>query len=102
MTVQEVMERVGTKQTGLALAFINDGLQEIAERTPDKVKRAFYSIEADTRFYLLPTDMIKLQGVYRKYDSNGRYIPISMISDVEIQEDSSASTVTTDDDIIII
>ena len=80
----------------------NDALQEIAERTPDKVKRVTVDIEADTRFYLIPSDMIKLLGVYRKYDSNDRYIPIPMMSDVEIQQDSSASTATTDDDVIII
>ena len=56
MKVQELMERVGVKQTGRALAYIRDGMEEINEK--------------DKRFYDLPGDMIKIVDIRCKNQLN--------------------------------
>ena len=46
--------------------------------------------------------MIKLLGVYRKYDDDEKYIRIGRIQGDTLEQDSTASSSSTDDDIIVI
>ena len=76
MTVKEIMERVGTTQTGRALAYIKDGLDEIARSIDDNVQSTTVDIVKDTRDYDFPTTMVKLRKIFAKdAESNFRQIP---------------------------
>ena len=70
MTVKELMQRTGMTQTGRALAYIKDGLEEmnmIAE-THGTIERI--NISENQRFYDLPNDMIKVIDVRCKNHGN--------------------------------
>ena len=70
MKVQELMERVGIAQTGRAIAYIKDGLEEINMISETHVTTARLDITEDQRFYSLPNDMIKLMDVRCKNQGN--------------------------------
>lgn len=79
MTVQELMERVGTAETGRAIAYIKDGLEEINMLAETHITTARIDIVKDQRFYNLPSDMVKILDIRCKdqlnNDSNYRSIP---------------------------
>ena len=66
MKVQEIMERAGITQTGRAIAYIKDGMEDlnIKFETHTNVERT--SIVEDKRFYDFPTDMIKVIDIRMK------------------------------------
>ena len=64
------MERVGTIETGRALAYIKDGLEEINTIHETHVNTERISIVADQRFYELPNDIIKILSVRAKNQMN--------------------------------
>tara|TARA_R100000008_G_C3575775_1_gene165157 strand:+ start:1003 stop:1284 length:282 start_codon:yes stop_codon:yes gene_type:complete len=70
MTVKEIMERSGLGKTGLALAYIKDGLEEINMLSETHIKTVRIDIEKDKRFYEFPSDMIKLKDVRCKNHLN--------------------------------
>ena len=72
MTVQEVMERVGTTQTGRALAYIKDALEEINILAEANVTTERINIVKDQRFYDLPNNAIKIEDVRCKNHLNTR------------------------------
>ena len=88
MTLLEIMERVGSKETNKIRAYINDALLEIQTRAPQSKKRLVVDVVAGQRYYSLSTDMVKLIAVYQKYPStttsNQRYIRISRVSGLDI------------------
>ena len=102
MTVQEIMERTGTNNTYEVITYLTDGIFEINEMIPQTVEEGFIDIEEDVRLYSLPSDMVKLLNVFRKYDTNDKYVPISRIQHIDIIQDATVSSVTSDDDIVAI
>ena len=93
MTVKEIMERAGTTQTGRALAYINDALDEMAISSETHVKTDKINIAQDQRFYALPSDLTKLMDVRVKDHNNedGKYrsVPRSIYKPVLVDEDGS-------------
>ena len=75
MTVQELMERAGVTQTGRAIAYIKDGLEEMNMLAETHITTARIDIIKDQRFYDLPIDMIKLLDVRCKnhYNTKDEY-----------------------------
>ena len=71
MKVQELMERVGVNQTGRAIAYIKDGLEEINMLAETHITTARIDIVKDQRFYDLPKDMIKMLDIRCKNQLNG-------------------------------
>ena len=71
MKVQELMERVGVTQTGRAIAYIKDGLEEINMLAETHITTARIDIVKDQRFYDLPKDMVKMLDVRCKNQLNG-------------------------------
>ena len=63
MKVQELMERAGVNQTGRAIAYIKDGLEEINMLAETHIATARIDIVKDQRFYALPKDMIKILDI---------------------------------------
>ena len=70
MKVKELMERVGMTQTGRALAYIKDGLDEMNMISETHVTTERIDITKDQRFYDLPNDSIKIIDIRCKNQNN--------------------------------
>ena len=64
------MERVGMIETGRALAYIKDGLDEINMISETHVTTERIDITEDQRFYYLPNDSIKVIDIRCKNHNN--------------------------------
>jgi hypothetical protein len=75
MKVKELMERVGMKETGRAIAYIKDGLEEINMLAETHVNREKIDITEDQRFYEFPNDMIRVLDIQclNHRNSKGEY-----------------------------
>ncbi len=82
MKVNELMERVGMTQTGRAIAYIKDGLDEMNMISETHVTTQRIDITKDQRFYDMPNDSIKLIDIRCKNHDNAnneyRSIPRSI------------------------
>ena len=72
MKVQEVMERAGMSETGRAIAYIKDALEEINMISPTHVATTRINIVENQRYYDLPNDMIKLLDIRCKNHFNSK------------------------------
>jgi len=70
MKVQELMERVGTTETGKAIAYIKDGLDEMNMLAETHINVERIDITEDQRYYEFPNDLIKVVDVRVKNHSN--------------------------------
>jgi len=70
MKVQEVMERAGITDTGRAIAYIKDGLEELNMISETHVTTERINIVKDQRFYNFPNDMIKILDIRCKNQLN--------------------------------
>ena len=70
MTVQEIMERAGVTDTGRAIAYIKDGLEELNMISETHVTTERIDITKDQRFYNFPKDMIKVLDIRCKNQLN--------------------------------
>ena len=70
MTVKELMERVGMTETGRALAYIKDGLEEMNMSSETHVTTERIDITEDQRFYNMPNDFIKIKDIRCKNHGN--------------------------------
>ena len=84
MKVKELMERVGMTQTGRAIAYIKDGLDEMNMMSETHVTTERIDIAKNQRFYNIPNDAIKITDVRCKNQNNNsdeyRSIPRSINS----------------------
>ena len=82
MKVKELMERVGMTQTGRAIAYIKDGLDEINMMGETHVNVERIDISKNQRFYDMPSDAIKIIDIRGKNHDNAndeyRSIPRSI------------------------
>ena len=82
LKVNELMERVGRIETGRALAYIKDGLDEMNMIAETHVRVDRIDITADQRYYTMPIDAIKIIDIRCKHhdntDSKYRSIPRSI------------------------
>ena len=72
MKVQEAMERAGMTETGRAIAYIKDALEEINMISPTHITTTRINIVENQRYYDLPNDMIKLLDVRCKNHFNSK------------------------------
>ena len=72
MTVKELMERVGSNQTGRIVAYVKDGLEEINMLTETHTRLERFDITEDQRFYTLPNEMIKMIDIRVKNHLNSK------------------------------
>ena len=63
MKVQELMERVAINQTGRALAYIKDGLEDLNMNFETHVVTEKIDITENQRFYDMPNEVIKILEV---------------------------------------
>ena len=72
MKVKELMERIGLKETGKAIAYIKDGLEEINMLTEVHTRLERFDITEDQRFYTLPNEMVKMIDIRVKNHLNSK------------------------------
>ena len=70
MTIKELMERVGMTETGRAIAYIKDGLDEMNMLAETHVTTQRIDINKDQRYYDLPKDVIKVTDIRCKNHLN--------------------------------
>ena len=72
MNIKELMERLGTQNTGRIVAYVKDGLEEIEMLTETHIKIEAFNITEDKRFYTLPNEMIKIIDITVKNHLNSK------------------------------
>ena len=70
MKVQEIMERTGIGQTGRAIAYIKDALDEINLLSETHTKTVRIDISANQRFYTIPNEAVKILDIRCKHHNN--------------------------------
>ena len=63
MKVSEIMERAGMNETGRAVAYIKDALEEMNLSSETHVRTTRINIVANQRYYDLPFDMVKILDI---------------------------------------
>ena len=80
--VKELMERVGMTQTGRAIAYIKDGLDEMNMISETHVTTERIDVTSKQRYYTMPMDAIKIIDIRCKHhdnsDSKYRSVPRSI------------------------
>lgn len=72
MKVQEIMERVGITDTGRAVAYIKDALEEMNIISETHVDTTRISLTKDKRYYEFPRDMVKITDIRCKNHLNAK------------------------------
>ena len=72
MKVKELMERCGISQTGKAIAYIKDGVEDLNIKFETHTNTERIDITADKRFYEFPDDMVKVIDIRMKNHLNGK------------------------------
>ena len=91
MKVKEIMERAGTTQTGRAIAYIKDALDEINILSETHITTQRMDINENHRFYSVPNDCLKIIDIRCKHHNNTdnkyRSIPRSIYEPKIVDED---------------
>ena len=89
MTVQEIMERAGTDNTTMTVAWLKDAIHLIQSSSNDKLKVVKNNIIDGEREYLLPQDLIAVKSVAVKDTNDKKYKRIKrLVHDPIIREDT--------------
>ena len=72
MTIKQLMERVGINETGRALAYIKDGLEEINLVSETHFKKSRQDITNLQRYYDIPNEALQLKDVRMKNHLNSK------------------------------
>ena len=72
MKVKELMERAGMTQTGRAVAYIKDGLEEMNMIAETHVDRRKINLNENQRFYSMPNDMVRILDIQCKNHRNSK------------------------------
>ena len=87
------MERAGMNETGRAIAYIKDALEEMNMMTETHITSEKFDITKDQRFYNFPRDMIKVLDIRCKnhLNSSDEYRSIPRIVGDLINKDSDGN-----------
>jgi len=84
MTILEMMERAGTNETTLSIAWVKDAIHLIQSNSKERLKVSKYdvikSVDSDDNRYLLPADMIALESISIKDTSDSKYKKIRRLT----------------------
>ena len=84
MTVLELMERVGSDNETLTIAYIKDAIHLMQSNTKEKIKVSkqdvLNSVDSDDNVYILPADLIAIENISILDTSDSRYKRIKRIS----------------------
>ena len=70
MKVKQFMERVGTTETGRAIAYLQDGLEEMNMISETHIAESKIDIAKDKRYYNFPANYIKITDIRVKNHLN--------------------------------
>ena len=70
MTVQEIMERSGVGETGRAIMYIKDALEEMNLISETHTKRVRIDINRNKRFYDIPKEAVNVMDIRCKDHDN--------------------------------
>ena len=91
MKIQEIMERVGVEETGRAIAYIKDALEEMNVISETHVNTQRIDINKDQRFYAIPNESLKILDIRCKNHNNSdnkyRSIPRTIYEPTIVDED---------------
>ena len=91
MKVMEIMERANIRETGRAIAYIKDALEELNLISETHIRVVRIDIDKDKRLYNLPNDMLQILDIRCKdhdnEDSAYRSIPRSVYEPAINDED---------------
>ena len=91
LKVKEIMERAGINQTGRAVAYIKDALDEMNILAETHINTQRIDITKDQRFYDIPQDCVKVLDIRCKHHNNEndkyRSIPRSIYEPLVVDED---------------
>ena len=89
MTVLELMERAGTKETSLALAWLKDAMHLIQSSTSERTKVVKYNVIDGERDYLIPQDLVAIKSISIKDTNDKKYKKIRrIVQDLIVKEDT--------------
>ena len=90
MNVKKIMERVGLTETGRAIAYIEDALEELNLISETHIKTSRMDIKENKRFYELPNEVIQIKDIRMKnhFNSKGEYRSIPRLVYKPIVKDS--------------
>ena len=92
MKVKELMERAGIPETGRAIAYIKDGLQELNMMFSTHTDIERTSIIKDKRFYDFPDDMVKVIDIRMKNHRNDKDESIAVNDEIPKQNSVESKT----------
>ena len=70
MKIKELMERIGSKETGRVIAYIKDGLEEINMISETHITQQKIDVTANQRYYDIPDDFIRIIDIKCKNHLN--------------------------------
>ena len=79
MTIQEIMERTGTTETNLTIAWIKDAIHLIQSQQDENLATWKTNITDKQREYALPANMIKLSSISVLDTNDSKYKRIKRI-----------------------
>ena len=89
MTVLEIMERAGSDNTTLTVAWIKDAIHLIQSNYDDNVATWKTNITDGTREYPFPANMVRLKSISVKDTNDKKYKKIRrLIHDPVVREDT--------------
>ena len=84
MTVLELMERAGTNETTLSIAWVKDAIHLIQSNSKERLKVSkqdvIKAVDSDDNRYLMPADMIALESISIKDTSDSKYKKIKRLT----------------------
>ena len=91
MKVKEIMERSGSTQTGRAIAYIKDALDEMNIISETHITTQRMNLNKDQRFYEIPNNCLKILDIRCKHHNNEdnkyRSIPRTIYEPTIVDED---------------
>ena len=91
MKVKEIMERSGSTQTGRAIAYIKDALDEMNIISETHITTQRMNLNKDQRFYEIPNNCLKILDIRCKHHNNEdnkyRSIPRTIYEPMIVDED---------------
>ena len=90
MTIQEIMERSGVRETNLAIAWIRDAIHLIQSNGDDQVASRKTNITDTVREYPFPANLIKLKSLSVLDTTDDKYKRIRRLThQPTVSEDTS-------------
>ena len=72
MKVKELMERVGITETGRAVAYIKDAMEELNTISETHLKTKKIGLNENQRFYSMPSDAVQIKDIRCKNHLNSK------------------------------